>query len=119
MLIDYYHSLNQKNASQKSSIFLYIDIHGHATEKGMFVHGNHSDSFDFKLETFLLPKLFSINSQHFSYAACKTTNLTLKDLMNGTNLDGCGRAYAHTTTGIAQAYTLECSFNGGENDQGE
>jgi hypothetical protein len=120
-LIDYYHSLNNKEpiSTSKSSIFLYIDIHGHATGKGIFVHGNHSENTNFKVETSLFPKLMAINDPRFSYEKCKTTTLTLDDHVNGTNLDGCGRAYAHRVTGLAQTYTLECSFNGGENKMGE
>ena len=118
-LIDYYHSLSNKESISKSRIFLYIDIHGHATGKGMFVHGNHSQNTDFKVETSLFPKLMAINDPCFSYEKCKTTTLTLDDHVNGTNLDGCGRAYAHRVTGLAQTYTLECSFNGGANKMGE
>jgi len=118
-LIDYYNFLNRKTENPRSSIFLYIDIHGHATERGIFVHGNHSDNTEFRIETLLFPKLISLNSPQFSYSACKTTNMTLNDLVNGTNLDGCGRAYAHRATGLAQAYTLECSFNGGDTEEGE
>ena len=118
-LINYYNSLNKKETTSKSSIFLYTDIHGHATERGIFVYGNNSHETEFKIQTLLFPKLVSINNSCFSYDACKTTNMSLKDIFNGTNLDGCGRAYAHRATGLAQAYTLECSFNGGDNEKGE
>jgi len=118
-LIDYYHSYNIKEFISKSRIFIYIDIHGHATEKGVFVYGNNSDDTNFKVETSLFPKLMAINDPCFSYEKCKTTSLTINDHINGTNLDGCGRAYAHRITGLAQTYTLECSFNGGENKLGD
>eukprot|EP00092_Neocalanus_flemingeri_P026232 GFUD01028433.1.p1 GENE.GFUD01028433.1~~GFUD01028433.1.p1 ORF type:complete len:549 (+),score=113.91 GFUD01028433.1:26-1648(+) len=118
-LIDYYHSLNQNKESPTSNIFLYTDIHGHATERGIFMYGNHSEDNEFKVQTLLYPKLLAINNPNFSFASCKTANMTLQDLVSGTNADGCGRAYAHRATGLAQAYTLECSFNGGDNDKGE
>ena len=83
----------------KSKIFFYTDIHGHAIENGAFIFGNPSDNMEFKVNTFLFPKLLSLNNHRFSYSQCKTTNLTLQDVMQGTNLEGCGRAYAHKVTG--------------------
>jgi len=36
-----------------SRIYFYVDIHGHATENGMFVFGNPSEDLEFKVNTFL------------------------------------------------------------------
>ena len=86
----------------KNKIFFYADIHGHAIENGAFVFGNPSDEMEFKVKTFLFPKLLSLTNHMFSYSQCKTSNLTLQDMVQGTNLDGCGRAYAHKATGGSQ-----------------
>ena len=82
-----------------SRIYFYVDIHGHATENGMFVFGNPSEDLEFKVNTFLFLKLLSLINHRFCYSQCKTNNLTLQDFINGTNLDGCGRAFVHQMTG--------------------
>lgn len=51
-------------------MFLYIDFHGHASKKGVFMYGNHFSNISEAVECKLLPKLMSINSQHFHFDAC-------------------------------------------------
>lgn len=62
---------DQANAVQeKSDIILYMDLHGHASKKGIFMYGNHLPNVAEAVECMLLPRLMSINCQHFQFDAC-------------------------------------------------
>lgn len=57
----------------ESGLFLYIDMHGHASKKGIFMYGNHFDKIEDSVECMLLPKIMSVNSQNFHFTACNFT----------------------------------------------
>lgn len=65
---------------ENSGMFLYIDLHGHASKKGVFMYGNHLPTTLEAVECMLLPKLMSLNSQHFHYDGCNFSekNMYLK-----------------------------------------
>lgn len=54
----------------RSNMFLYIDLHGHASKKGVFMYGNHLPTVSEAVECMLLPRLMSMNSHHFHFDAC-------------------------------------------------
>ena len=66
--------------NKKSRLFAYIDLHGHASKRGIFMYGNHFKDPKEQVECLLLPKLISLNSQHFDFWACNFTekNMYLK-----------------------------------------
>ena len=109
-----YNSLCNKN-KVNSNLFLYVDIHGHASKRGIFMYGNHFSDMDNKIASMLLPKLMSINSANFDFPACNFTerNMYLKDRHTGAGREGSGRVSAYKATGLVQSYTLECNFNTG------
>lgn len=53
-----------------SNMFLYIDLHGHASKKGIFMYGNHLQDIAEAVECMLLPRLMSMNCHHFHFDAC-------------------------------------------------
>ncbi|RZC42480.1 cytosolic carboxypeptidase-like protein 5, partial [Asbolus verrucosus] len=59
--------------SNESGLFLYVDLHGHASKKGIFMYGNHFQDLDRNVECMLLPKLMSINNHNFHFTACNFT----------------------------------------------
>ena len=59
----------------KSNLFLYLDLHAHASKKGVFMYGNHLSNTMEAVETMLLPKLMSMNSQHFDFNACNFSGM--------------------------------------------
>lgn len=59
--------------SNESGLFLYIDMHGHASKKGIFMYGNHFDDLDCNVECMLLPKIMSLNNHNFHFTACNFT----------------------------------------------
>lgn len=64
----------------ESGLFLYVDMHGHASKKGIFMYGNHFDDLECNVECMLLPKLMSLNNHNFHFTACNFTerNMYLK-----------------------------------------
>ncbi|KAL0275000.1 UNVERIFIED_CONTAM: hypothetical protein PYX00_002994 [Menopon gallinae] len=99
----------------ESGLFLYIDMHGHASKKGIFMYGNHFDEVEDSVECMLLPKIMSVNSQNFHFPACNFTekNMYLRDKRDGTSREGSGRVAVLRITGLVRSYTLECNYNTG------
>lgn len=64
----------------ESGLHLYVDMHGHASKKGIFMYGNHFEELERNVECMLLPKLMSINNHNFHFTACNFTerNMYLK-----------------------------------------
>lgn len=62
--------LGEKSMTEKSNMFLYIDLHGHASKKGIFMYGNHLTNASEAVECMLLPRLMSMNCSHFHFDAC-------------------------------------------------
>ncbi|XP_075238320.1 cytosolic carboxypeptidase-like protein 5 isoform X2 [Lycorma delicatula] len=98
-----------------SGLFLYIDLHGHASKKGIFMYGNHFETITENVECMLLPKLMSLNSQNFHFSACNFTerNMYLRDRHGGMSREGSGRVAVLKATGLVRSYTLECNYNTG------
>lgn len=65
---------------EKSNFFLYLDLHGHASKKGVFMYGNHLPNSLEAVEVMLLPRLMSMNCHHFAFDACNFSerNMYLK-----------------------------------------
>jgi hypothetical protein len=57
----------------QSGLFMYIDIHGHASKRGIFMYGNHFPNPETKISSLLFPKLMSINCANFDFPACNFT----------------------------------------------
>lgn len=67
-------------AEESSNLFLYLDLHGHASKKGVFMYGNHLPNTLEAVEVMLLPRLMSMNCHHFAFDACNFSerNMYLK-----------------------------------------
>lgn len=98
-----------------SGLFLYMDMHGHASKKGIFMYGNHFDNMADSVECMLLPKIMSLNNHNFHFTACNFTerNMYLKDRRDGMSREGSGRVAVSKLTGLVRSYTLECNYNTG------
>ncbi|KAJ0178965.1 hypothetical protein K1T71_005740 [Dendrolimus kikuchii] len=99
----------------ESGLYLYIDLHGHASKKGIFMYGNHFDDLESCVECMLLPRIMSLNNLHFHFASCNFTerNMYLKDRRDGMSREGSGRVAVLKATGLVRSYTLECNYNTG------
>lgn len=98
-----------------SGLFLYVDIHGHASKRGIFMYGNYFNDVETQASCMLLPKLMSINCANFDFPACNFTerNMYLKDRHTGAGREGSGRVSVYKSTGLINSFTLECNFNTG------
>ncbi|XP_049869689.1 cytosolic carboxypeptidase-like protein 5 isoform X2 [Pectinophora gossypiella] len=99
----------------ESGLYLYIDLHGHASKKGIFMYGNHFDELESCVECMLLPRIMSLNNLHFHFSSCNFTerNMYLKDRRDGMSREGSGRVAVYKATGLVRSYTLECNYNTG------
>lgn len=106
-LFNYYQSVNE--------VFLYIDLHAHASKKGCFVYGNHLD-FNEQIENCLFPKIMSINCINFDFVGSNFTesNMKTSDKRDGLSKEGSGRVAFYKQTKIVYCYTLECNYNTGK-----
>ncbi|XP_015589458.1 cytosolic carboxypeptidase-like protein 5 isoform X2 [Cephus cinctus] len=100
---------------EDSGLFLYIDLHGHASKKGVFMYGNYFDDPEDTIMCMLLPKLMSINNPNFHFTSCNFAerNMYLIDKRDGMSREGSGRVAVHKLTGLVRSYTLECNYNSG------
>ncbi|XP_063978457.1 cytosolic carboxypeptidase-like protein 5 isoform X2 [Diachasmimorpha longicaudata] len=100
---------------EDSGLFLYIDLHGHASKKGVFMYGNYFDDPDDTIMCMLLPKLMSINNPNFHFTSCNFAerNMYLIDKRDGMSREGSGRVAVYKLTGLIRSYTLECNYNSG------
>jgi len=96
-------------------LYLYCDLHAHATKRGCFVYGNSMD-FRQQVETLLFPKVLSLNSEYFEYETCDFSekNVNVKDRGDGKNKEGAGRVALHKATDLPRCYTLECNYASGK-----
>ncbi|KAM3961003.1 LOW QUALITY PROTEIN: cytosolic carboxypeptidase-like protein 5 [Aphomia sociella] len=103
------------NKEPESGLFLYIDLHGHASKKGIFMYGNHFEDLESSVECMLLPRIMSLNNLHFHFSSCNFTerNMYLKDRRDGMSREGSGRVAVLKATGLVRSYTLECNYNTG------
>jgi hypothetical protein len=81
---------------------LYIDLHAHATKRGVFMYGNHFTDATVAAENMLLPKILSLNSPHLDFDHCvfSERNMHATDRRDGMSKEGCGRVGIHKATGI-------------------
>uniref|UniRef100_A0A336LX69 CSON004345 protein n=1 Tax=Culicoides sonorensis TaxID=179676 RepID=A0A336LX69_CULSO len=118
--LDYLTEVDEKGTrymtEENSDMFLYIDLHGHASKKGVFMYGNHLPTTNEAVECMLLPKLMSLNCHHFHYDGCNFSekNMYLKGKRDGLSKEGSGRVAIYKMTGLIKAYTLESNYNTGK-----
>lgn len=100
---------------EDSGLFLYVDLHGHASKKGVFMYGNYFDDAEDTVMCMLLPKLMSLNNANFHFTSCNFAerNMYLIDKRDGMSREGSGRVAVHKLTGLIRSYTLECNYNSG------
>lgn len=88
--------------SQHSGIALYVDLHAHATKRGVFMYGNYFTDTQAAAENMLFPKLMSLNSPHLDFEHCvfSEKNMSTADKRDGMSKEGSGRVAIHRAIGI-------------------
>ncbi|KAK7070690.1 Cytosolic carboxypeptidase-like protein 5 [Halocaridina rubra] len=109
------HTSIPKETQVSSGLFLYVDLHGHASKRGIFIYGNWYEDPAVMVENMLFPKLMAVNCPNFDFAACNFSerNMYLKDRRDGMSKEGSGRVAIMRATGLLRSYTLECNYNTG------
>ena len=103
-----------KNLLQELSqeIYCFIDLHAHASIKGIFTFGNLMKDFKQQIESALFPKFMELNSPNFHWKQCSFKDNT-EQTDKPKNRVGTARTFGHLCTGIPRVYTLECNYNSG------
>ena len=96
-------------------LYLYLDLHAHATKRGAFIYGNHFDETKDQAQSMLYPKLISMNTFNFDYNQCNFTEKLMKRKdKKGVSREGAGRvAVYRDCPGLIHSYTLECNYCSG------
>ncbi|RXG69340.1 Cytosolic carboxypeptidase-like protein 5 [Armadillidium vulgare] len=99
----------------KSNLFMYIDLHGHASKRGIFMYGNWFENPVLMVENMLYPRLLAVNCSNFDFGACNFSerNMYHRDRRDGMSKEGSGRVSVMRATGLIRSYTLECNYNTG------
>ena len=102
---------------QPAGLALFVDLHAHATKRGVFIYGNHIDDEARQVENKLYALLLAVNSSFFDYNAC---NFSREHMLRhdradagGASAEGAARVAVLRYTGLDRAYTLECNYNSG------
>ena len=88
--------------TKKSGIAFYVDLHAHATKRGVFMYGNYFGNAVEQAENMLFPKVVSLNSPHLDFEHCvfSEKNMYTADKRDGLNKEGSGRVAMHKATEI-------------------
>ena len=94
--------LSKTSSEGNSGVAYYVDLHGHASKRGCFVYANYLENEDNYVSSILFPKLISMNSANFDFAACNFSekNMYSKDKRDGMSKEGSGRVAIYKATGI-------------------
>ena len=78
--------------NETKRLYAYIDLHAHATRRGVFMFGNCVD-FKNQVEVCVYPRLVAMNSPFFEYDGCNFTekNMYARDKGDGLSKEGAGR----------------------------
>ena len=103
--------------AQWTSLFLYLDMHAHASKRGCFLFGNYVEDIEQQIENVAYSTLVSINTPYLDIGGCDFSkkNMAAKDKKDNTvSKEGSGRVGVFKSTGVMRCYTLECNYNSGK-----
>ena len=95
-------------------LYFYVDLHGHAAKRGIFLYGNYLD-FPKQVEAFTFAKLMAANCANFDFEGSNFTerNMKAKDKRDGLSKEGSGRVALYKATGLALCFTMEANYHSG------
>lgn len=98
--------------NNQGSLHAYIDLHAHASKRGIFVYGNHMDFWrEVTVRTFT--KTLSLNCPYFDLEGSIFDEEHMKTKDNSGTKEGAGRVALYMATGLPLCFTLEANFNSG------
>lgn len=104
-----------KSLAASKRLVMYMDLHAHASKRGCFVFGNAWEDREQQLESLLLAKLLSLNSQHFDLSSCDFTSRSMeaRSRNDGQSKEGTSRVCLARQASLPHSFTLEVSYNTG------
>jgi hypothetical protein len=93
-------------------VYAYIDLHGHAAKRGVFVYGNYMDYIR-QVDSFMFSRLMALNCVNFDFVnSCfSEKNMRAKDKGDGKSKEGSGRVAFFKLLGLVRSYTLALEAN--------
>ena len=100
--------------AETQRLYFYVDLHGHAAKRGIFLYGNYLD-FPKQVEAFSFAKLMAVNCANFDFEGSNFTerNMKAKDRRDGLSKEGSGRVALYKATGLALCFTMEANYHSG------
>jgi len=100
--------------SNEKKLQIYVDLHGHASKRGVFLFGNCLD-YSHQIDNILFAKLMQLNCVNFDFEGCNFTekNMRAKDKKDGLSREGSGRVAMYKATSLNHCYTLEANYYSG------
>ncbi|KAJ8602728.1 hypothetical protein CTAYLR_003789 [Chrysophaeum taylorii] len=93
-------------------LYLFLDLHAHATKRGAFAYGNALDDPKDVVQNKLYPLLLSVNSPYFDFDGCNfSKEHMLRVDCDGSSARGAARVAVREYAGLVAAYTLECNYH--------
>lgn len=100
--------------SFSSRLYLYVDLHGHASKRGIFLYGNYMD-FPKQVESMTFAKLMAINCANFDFEGSNFAerNMKAKDKRDGLSKEGSSRVALFRATNLTLCFTMEANYHSG------
>ena len=95
-------------------LFMYLDLHAHASKRGCFFYGVHAAAAADQLHNIAYVRAVALHSAAIDLGGCNFSakNMTATDKRDaGASKDGSGRVGVYRATGVVHSYTLECNYN--------
>lgn len=98
--------------NSQGNLYAYIDLHAHASKRGVFVYGNHMD-FWREVTARAFAKTLSLNCAYFDLEGSIFDEEHMKTQDSSGSKEGAGRVALYMATGLPLCFTLEANFNSG------
>jgi cytosolic carboxypeptidase protein 5 len=101
--------------SEYKNLFMYLDLHAHASKKAGFMFGNFLAEQSRQADNITFAKLVAMNCLNFDIAECNFSDkiMAVKD-KNGQSREGSSRVALHQATDLTYCYTLEFNYHNGK-----
>mmetsp|Transcript_44773 Transcript_44773/g.101340 ORF Transcript_44773/g.101340 Transcript_44773/m.101340 type:complete len:493 (-) Transcript_44773:1053-2531(-) len=96
-------------------LHMYLDLHAHATRRGMFVFGNQPTTVDARVDGILFPYLLSTVVPEFELAGCEWAIRNMIRKTTKRSMADCSRVALFNATGgtCPLVYTVESNYSRG------
>ena len=95
-------------------LYLHVDLHGHASKRGIFLYGNYMD-FQKQVEAMAFAKLMEVNCANFDFEGSNFSerNMKANDKRDGLSKEGSSRVALFRATNLTLCFTMEANYHSG------